>query len=864
MQEEWIEFAVGLSARGDGPPAARADCALVGEARGALRPPGEPLQTLLRDMDARPPDDAGLTRIGELLFELLFDEPLRALYLRCKALLGQRGMRLLLNIPPELPELAALPWELLCEPGAGPLALFDASVVRYLPQSAPLPLLRAELPLQVLLTCASPAPAPALEQTFAAIREVLAGLEQRGLARVVAEPHLSAQIVQQRLRQGFHIWHFVGAVAAEQLLLEGPQGAAPLGLTQLAVLLNRSGVRLAVLERCGDVPPHPAAPDRLAAALVRAHIPAVITTRFRAPEQVAGRFAGELYGGLAQGLPIDACVSEGRKAVMGASGPGQPDWSSPRVFLRAADSRLIDLRAAPAPRQARRPLRVFLSYRRHTPLDEPLARQLHAAFSQAGHHAFIDQTLQVGVAWAAEIQRQIEQSDAFVVLLSRESVQSEMLAREVELAAQLFRQSGRARLLPVRVANTDALPYPLAPHLDALQYARWDAEADTPALIAQLLDALDAQQALPVVPAQPAAPAPAALFPGPAPLPSADPRFLEQLPIPGGSVRLNSPFYVERDADQQLQAELLRAEGTTTTIRAPRQCGKTSLLIRGVAQARRQGARLVLLDLQALEEQYFASIDTFLRYVATLVLMRLRLDPALAEQAWRGPLGASDKLTYLLEDQVLAASQTPIVLAIDEADRLLKTSFHNDVFGLLRFWHNSRALNPLWEQLDILMVISTEPHLLISDVTQSPFNVGSRLTLDDFSPAQVADLNQRYRAPLPARDLPELVELLGGHPYLTSKALYTLSTERMGWAELRDTAADPRGPFGDHLRRYLWLLNDQPHLREALRLIAARGRCPDELLFYRLMQAGLVSGADAQACRYRCRLYELYLRDKLL
>jgi hypothetical protein len=95
--------------------------------------------------------------------------------------------------------------------------------------------------------------------------------------------------------------------------------------------------------------------------------------------------------------------------------------------------------------------RVFISYKRNTPLDEPLARQLHDAFRQAGHTVFIDQTMKIGVEWAREIERQIVASDYMVILLSEASVNSEMVAMELECAYKAMQRTGKARLLPVRV-----------------------------------------------------------------------------------------------------------------------------------------------------------------------------------------------------------------------------------------------------------------------------------------------------------------------------------------------------------------------------------------------------------------------------
>jgi hypothetical protein len=104
--------------------------------------------------------------------------------------------------------------------------------------------------------------------------------------------------------------------------------------------------------------------------------------------------------------------------------------------------------------------------------------------------------------------------------------------------------------------------------------------------------------------------------------------------------------------------------------------------------------------------------------------------------------------------------------------------------------------------------------------------------------------------------------LLGGHPYLTRKALYTMVTERMPWPTLSQAALLDQGLFGDHLRRHLWLLRNEPALREALKPIIERNQCQDELAVFRLLQAGLIKGSgDAYHCR--CDLYRRYFKDKL-
>lgn len=340
------------------------------------------------------------------------------------------------------------------------------------------------------------------------------------------------------------------------------------------------------------------------------------------------------------------------------------------------------------------------------------------------------------------------------------------------------------------------------------------------------------------------------------PLPQFNSTILDDLVAPGGTVNLRDQFYIEREADMQLKHHLLQP-GSISTIRAPRQTGKSSLLVRGIHHARQQGANIIHLDMQRVDPNDLTDADTFLHYLATFISLKLGLDRQAVDEAWRDPIGSQDKLTFFLETAVLPQLTAPLILALDEADRLLETDFHTSFFALLRAWHNSAAYDPLWEQLHLVLVISTEPYLLISNINQSPFNVGLKLYLEDFTPAQVDDLNQRHNNPLSPVDLPAFYDLLSGHPYLCRQALYTMIVSRLSWAELTAAATRDTGPFSDHLRHQQWLLEQEPALLSALKEIIANGRCPDDHTRFRLLRAGLIHTAG-NACTCRCELYRRY------
>jgi len=160
------------------------------------------------------------------------------------------------------------------------------------------------------------------------------------------------------------------------------------------------------------------------------------------------------------------------------------------------------------------------------------------------------------------------------------------------------------------------------------------------------------------------------------------------------------------------------------------------------------------------------------------------------------------------------------------------------------------------------MVIATEPYLLISNPSQSPFNVGIKLNLEDFSSEQVRELNDRHGGPVKEEDQEAFFQLLNGHPYLTRKALYLLVSKNWTWENLYQRATDDQGPFADNLRRQLWFIQEDEILQSVLRQVLYQNRGDNDKALWRLLRAGLIKGTgDRYQCR--CGLYEKYFREHL-
>lgn len=510
----------------------------------------------------------------------------------------------------------------------------------------------------------------------------------------------------------------------------------------------------------------------------------------------------------------------------------------------AAVTRVIapPLPAKAQPRVVTKPLRIAILYKANIQPDGHLLELLHDKLIQSGSQVFIDKHLAVGVEWAREIEQKIRDSDAAVVLLSATSVQSEMIAYELEIAYQAAQQQhGKPRILPVRIQYTRPLPSALATILDPLQYFLWEGPQHDDRLVTELLRSLETS------------------------VKSIVPDLRAKLESIGGAVPLESQFYIVRPTDQEFQTAMGRHD-SIVLVKGARQMGKTSLLARGLQHARQSGARVVLTDFQKLNATHLVSVESFFLTLGDFLASQLDLD-VLPEDVWDKRRSPNTNFERYLRREVLGKLTTHLVWGLDEVDRLFTCEFGSEVFGLFRSWHNERALDPggPWSRLTLAIAYATEAHLFITDVNQSPFNVGTRLTLDDFTLEQVADLNQRHGSPLQgAQEIKGFFELFGGQPYLVRRGLHELASGNLGFAGLAAQADRDEGMFGDHLRRILVLLAKDAQLCEVVRGILRGDSNPDPASFYRLRSAGVMAGDSPQEVRPRCRIYATYLKRHLL
>jgi DNA-binding SARP family transcriptional activator len=333
----------------------------------------------------------------------------------------------------------------------------------------------------------------------------------------------------------------------------------------------------------------------------------------------------------------------------------------------------------------------------------------------------------------------------------------------------------------------------------------------------------------------------------------------------GGAVPLESPYYLARPADELVFAAIERRD-SFILIKGPRQVGKSSLLTRVLHRAQATGAQVVRTDWQKIAQSCMESARSFLLDLTETFVDALELDSRPAAY-FESDLSPTKSFERFLRRDVLAAVPGSLVWIVDEADRLFECAYRDDVFALLRSWHNERAndFSGRWRKLTVVMAYATEAYLFIENLNQSPFNIGSRFELDDFTREQVEEMNRRYGNPVTqAADMACLYALVGGHPYLVRRCLQEMILQHLSLADIEASVRSGTSLFDDHLSRMRLAAQRDPAMIAALRALLSAGTAPGYDLFIRLRAAGVMRGSSPESLQPRCGLYDTYLRKALL
>jgi hypothetical protein len=328
---------------------------------------------------------------------------------------------------------------------------------------------------------------------------------------------------------------------------------------------------------------------------------------------------------------------------------------------------------------------------------------------------------------------------------------------------------------------------------------------------------------------------------------------------PNGAIPLESPFYIERVALETQVCEEMRKPGALIRIKAPREMGKTSLLLRILDYATRQGYQTVSLNLEQIDDVILNDLNRFLRWLCANVTRQLQLELRL-DDYWDEDIGSKISCCLYFRNHILKQIDSPLILSLDELQYLFEHPLvAKDVLPLFRSWYEEAKREPIWQKLRLIIVHSTEIYVPLQ-LKQSPFNVGLPIELSVFSLEQIEQLAQRYGLQWTHTEAAkQLMAMVEGHPALVHMAIYHLSRGEISFAQFLDTAATLSGIYSHHLQRHQAILQAQPELAKALAKVihAQEPIFLDPIMTYKLSSMGLIKQLRDKVIP-SCELYRQY------